>query len=126
MEASLAGQSSLIAPEAAAESGVEKGRRGRKPRPAASSAKAEALVAVDTERVSLEEAREAGAVQVGHQMWQQLRGRKLADRLTPESSEPRRMIENHGLKSEVLCVSKPDCVKIIPTAGKILSDHELL
>jgi hypothetical protein len=49
-----------------------------------------------------------------------VRGRKLADRLTPESSEPRRMIENHGLKSEVLCVSKLDCVKIIPTAKKIL------
>ena len=28
------------------------------------------------------------------------------------------MIENHGLKSEVLCVSKLDCVKIIPTAEK--------
>jgi hypothetical protein len=28
------------------------------------------------------------------------------------------MIENHGLKSEVLCVSKLDCVKIIPTAKK--------
>ena len=39
-------------------------------------------------------------------------------RLTPESSEPRRMIENHGLKSEVLCVSKLDCVKIINTAEK--------
>jgi hypothetical protein len=47
-----------------------------------------------------------------------VRGRKLADRLTPESSEPRRMIENHGLKSEVLCVSKLDSVKIIPTAEK--------
>jgi hypothetical protein len=39
-------------------------------------------------------------------------------RLTPESSEPRRMIENHGLKSEVLCVSKLDCVKIVNTAEK--------
>jgi hypothetical protein len=39
-------------------------------------------------------------------------------RLTSESSEPRRMIENHGLKSEVLCVSKLDCVKIINTAEK--------
>jgi hypothetical protein len=47
-----------------------------------------------------------------------VRGRELADRLTPESSEPRRMIENHGLKSEVLCVSKLACVKIIPTAKK--------
>src|SRR5258707_6873407 len=43
---------------------------------------------------------------------------KLADRLTSESSEPRRMIENHGLKSEVLCVSKLDRVKIINTAEK--------
>src|SRR5260370_42483976 len=73
LQASLSGQSSLIAPDAAVESMVEKGRRGRKPRPAASSAnKAEALVAVDTERVSVEEAREAGAVHVGHRRWQQL------------------------------------------------------
>lgn len=72
LQASLAGQSSLIVPDAAAETLVEKGGRGRKPRPAVSRAKAEALVAVDTERVSLEEAREAGAVHVGHQMWQQL------------------------------------------------------
>src|SRR5260370_39334041 len=28
------------------------------------------------------------------------------------------MIENHGLKSEVLCVSKLDCLKIINTAEK--------
>jgi hypothetical protein len=53
-----------------------------------------------------------------HQSPARVRGRKLADRLTPESSEPRRMIENHGLKSEVLCVSKLDSVKIIPTAEK--------
>lgn len=70
IHAGLAGQSSLAAPDAGMKSLLEKGRRGRKPRP--SSAQAEAQVVVDTERVSMEEAREAGAVHVGHQMWQQL------------------------------------------------------
>lgn len=72
VQAGLAGQHSLTAPDAALESVVEKGRRGPKPSPAAASAKAEALVAIDTEGVSLEEAREAGAVHVGHQIWRQL------------------------------------------------------
>jgi transposase len=80
IQAGLAGQSSLTAPDATLENVVEKGRRGRKPRPAAASAKVEALVAVDTERVSLEEAREAGAVHVGHQMWQQLRLNEILSR----------------------------------------------
>jgi transposase len=72
VQASLAGQHSLTASDAAVETLVEKGRRGLKPRPARTSAKAEALVAVDIERVSMEEPREAGAVHVGHQIWQQL------------------------------------------------------
>lgn len=72
MQASLVGQSPLIAPEAAVESVVKKGQRGRKSPLGASRVQAEALVAVDTDRVSVEEAREAGAVHVGHQMWQQL------------------------------------------------------
>ena len=72
VQASLAGQFSLTAPDAAVATVVEKGRRRRKPHPAAASAKADALVAVDTEQVSLEEAREAGAVHVGHHLWQQL------------------------------------------------------
>lgn len=72
VQTSLAGQLPLTATEAAVERLVEKGRRGRKPRPATAAAKAETRVTIDSERVSLEEAREAGAVHVGHQVWQQL------------------------------------------------------
>ena len=70
MQAGLAGQLSLSPVDAALPSRVEK--TGRKPRSASSQTSAPAAVAVDSERVSLEEAREAGAVHVGHQMWGQL------------------------------------------------------
>jgi transposase len=72
MQASLAGQLSLSAADAVVKTAVEKGRRRGKPHPGGASAKADALVTVDTERVSLEEPREAGAVHVGHHLWQQL------------------------------------------------------
>ena len=72
LQASLAGQLPLASPDAAVATLAAKGRRGRKSRPAASSTQADAPVVVDPERVSVEEAREAGAVHVGHQMWQQL------------------------------------------------------
>jgi transposase len=72
LQASLAGQLPLATPDAAVATLAAKGRRGRKPRPAASSAQADAPMVVDPERVSVEEAREAGAVHVGHQMWKQL------------------------------------------------------
>jgi transposase len=72
MEASLAGQPSLSEPDQAVETASEKGRSGRRQRHTASPASRDALVAVDAERVRVEEAREAGAVHVGHQMWEQL------------------------------------------------------
>jgi hypothetical protein len=74
VQASLAGQLSLTPADARMETLVEKGRRGGKLRPAAapSSSPREALLAVDSEGVSIEAAREAGGVHVGHQMWQQL------------------------------------------------------
>jgi transposase len=71
VQASLAGQLSLTTPDTEVERVVARGR-GRKLPPAATSAHTAALLAIDTERVSLEEAREAGAVHVGHQIWQQL------------------------------------------------------
>jgi hypothetical protein len=72
--ASLAGQLSLTPPDAPLQTLVEKGRRGRKPGWAVAppSSPAEALLAVDSERVSIEAAREAGGVPVGHQLWEQL------------------------------------------------------
>jgi transposase len=72
MEASLAGQKSLSEADAAIETAIEKRHSRRRPRPTASLGHSEAEVRVDVERVSLEEAREAGAVHVGHQMWEQL------------------------------------------------------
>jgi transposase len=71
VQASLLGQLSL----SPAEAGLP--TPGKKPRgtpPLVSSqASAPAALPVDSEQVSVEEAREAGAVHVGHQMWQQLR-----------------------------------------------------
>ena len=74
VQASLAGQLSLTPADARMETLVEEGRRGGKLRPAAASPSSprEALLAVDSEGVSIEAAREAGGVHVGHQMWQQL------------------------------------------------------
>ena len=72
MEAGLAGQQSLSESDATVETAKVNGRRGGKPPSAASRAHSDAQVMVDAERVSIEEAREAGAVHVGHQMWQQL------------------------------------------------------
>lgn len=72
MEAGLAGQQSLSESDATVETAKVNGRRGGKPPSAASCAHSDAKVMVDAERVSIEEAREAGAVHVGHQMWQQL------------------------------------------------------
>jgi transposase len=69
----LAGQLSLTTTaEKEVESVVARGQQGRKSRPASGSARTDAVLAIASERVSLEEAREAGAVHVGHQIWQQL------------------------------------------------------
>ena len=70
MEASLAGQRSLTEPDATVETETARGRRGGRPRSAVSHS--DRRVTVDAERVSIEQAREAGAVHVGHQMWRQL------------------------------------------------------
>jgi transposase len=72
VQASLAGQLSLSPAEAVLPTLVKKGRRGPKPRLASTPTSAPATVAVDSERVNVEEAREAGAVHVAHQMWKQL------------------------------------------------------
>jgi transposase len=72
LQASLAGQLSLGPADAVLPTPGEKGRRGAKPGLASSQSSAPAAVAVDSERVNVEEAREAGAVHVAHQMWEQL------------------------------------------------------
>jgi len=67
LESALAGQTSLPGAEDGIERLKQKAGRGRK-----RTAAPEAVVAVDTDRVTLEEARQAGPVHVGHQMWRQL------------------------------------------------------
>lgn len=70
LERSLQGQSSFPPAEEQLAPLAEKARRGRGEKPTASEPSAAILV--DPERVTVEEAREAGTVHVGHQVWQQL------------------------------------------------------
>jgi transposase len=74
LEASLEGQAALPPADPQVEALAEKVRRAggaRRGQPKARPA-AHPTLTVDTERVAVEEAREAGPVHVGHQMWQQL------------------------------------------------------
>ena len=74
LEASLAGQGSLSPADSHIEALAEQvGRRRKAPaEPCAVGAEIRAPLTVDAEAVTVEEAREAGPVHVGHQMWQQL------------------------------------------------------
>jgi transposase len=67
LEASLQGQSSFSPSHVPIEMLVKKVRRGRQ-----APAEQSPTIAVDPERVTMEEAREAGTVHAGHQVWQQL------------------------------------------------------
>jgi transposase len=71
LESALRGQLSLEGSDAKFEAMLESVRRGRG-KHRGSRPIAGALVKVDTDRVEVEEAREAGAVHVGHQMWERL------------------------------------------------------
>ena len=70
LEASLEGQDSLPPTDSQIATLVEKVQQGRRPaaEPEPSPRPAEAGLAVDPDRVSVEEAREAGAVHAGHQV----------------------------------------------------------
>ncbi len=71
LQSALSGQLSLAGSDAELQAMVEAARkRIRKRRRAAR--RPGAVVKVDSERVEVEEAREAGPVHVGHQMWQRL------------------------------------------------------
>lgn len=74
LQARLEGQSSLAATDPQLEALAEQARRGRKARtqPATARTASDETLAISPERVTVEEAREAGPVHVGHQMWQQL------------------------------------------------------
>ncbi|MGH9352250.1 MAG: hypothetical protein ACRD2G_08835, partial [Terriglobia bacterium] len=75
LEASLQGQTSLIPADPQVDALVERVRQrrgagGKAIPPRGTPSPARATLAVDTERVTVEAAREAGSVHVGHQMWQ--------------------------------------------------------
>jgi transposase len=69
IEGGLRGQLSLSPADSKVEALVEKARRGRK---RAGKKQTDSILAVHVEQVRIEEAREAGGVHVGHQMWHQL------------------------------------------------------
>ena len=71
LESAIRGQLPLNASDARFESLLESARRGRSKRRGSRPA-AGAVVKVDTDRVEVEQAREAGPVHVGHQMWERL------------------------------------------------------
>ena len=52
-------------------------------------------------------------------------GCRLADPLISNPQSRDGMMENDGLKSEVLWVSKLDCARIIPTAEKKIEKDEV-
>ena len=70
LAASLQGQTSLPAADSPVEALAEKVRRA--PGVRRKQAEAGPTLPVDTEQVTVEAAREAGSVHVGHQMWGQL------------------------------------------------------
>src|SRR5271157_3142262 len=74
LEASLEGQGSLPPTDRQIATLVEKVQHGRRPAAVSEPSRrpAEAGLAVDPDQVSVEEAREAGPVHAGHQVWQQL------------------------------------------------------
>ena len=69
IEAGLQGQLSLEPADTQIDAVIKKARKGRKFRADGSNQ----ILEVDTDRVTIEEAREAGPVHVGHQMWRELR-----------------------------------------------------
>jgi transposase len=74
LEARLQGQAALTPADPQIEALAEKVRQARSLRAAQPKTRpaVRPTLAVDTERVSVEEAREAGSVHVGHRIWQQL------------------------------------------------------
>ncbi|MGH8402258.1 MAG: IS1634 family transposase [Gammaproteobacteria bacterium] len=77
LQARLQGQTSLTPADPQVEALAEKVRQARGAGakaipPSRTPSRSRATLAVDTERVTIEEVREAGSVHVGHQMWQQL------------------------------------------------------
>lgn len=71
LDSALRGQLSLEAPDPQIDSLVQTARRRRR-RKQATVSQPTGMVTIDTDRIEMEEAREAGPVHVGHQMWRRL------------------------------------------------------
>lgn len=71
LESALSGQLSMEESDEKFETLLETARRGKKKRARSEPARS-ALVQVDTDGVEIEQARTAGSVHVGHQMWKRL------------------------------------------------------
>jgi transposase len=73
LEAALQGQLALQGQGAEAETLVEKVRKsGERPKRSKGTSGRSGILSIDTDRIEIEEQREAGPVHVGHQIWQQL------------------------------------------------------
>jgi len=72
----LRGQLSLEGADEETEALVQRARRGRR-RKESRCSEAQGWVSVDTERIELEDGREAGPVHAGHQMWRRLGFREI-------------------------------------------------
>jgi transposase len=72
LESSLRGQLSMEGGDEKVQALVQKARRGRKRKARVDPETAGEVVTVQSDRVEMEDAREAGSVHVGHQMWQRL------------------------------------------------------
>jgi transposase len=72
LESALHGQLSLEPSDPGIEALLDRARRGRKRKALPGEEGEGALVTVDSDRIGLEEVRQAGPVHVGHQMWERL------------------------------------------------------
>jgi transposase len=70
LESALQGQLSLDSSDPKLQKLLEKARRGKQRK--AARVESDTLVTVDTDRIELQQAREAGSVHVGHQIWERL------------------------------------------------------
>lgn len=72
LKSALAGELSLQGLDESSESHLQRARLGKRRKGSRRSERVEAWVTIDTERIGVEEGREAGPLHVGHQIWHRL------------------------------------------------------
>ena len=80
LESALGGQLSLDARDERVDALVQAVRRGRKRKSKLVSERGGETITIEADRVEMEDAREAGSVHVGHQLWQRLDLEKILSR----------------------------------------------